>query len=161
MQKRFFGRTGHESSTAIFGAAAFWDVTQAEADQAMAHVIAHGVNHIDVAPSYGNAEVRIGPWLKRERERFFVGCKTEERSRDGASAELQRSLERLQIDSFDLYQLHAVTSIAELDEVTQKGGALEAVINARQAGLTRFIGITGHGVDSPLVFIEALNRFDF
>jgi predicted aldo/keto reductase-like oxidoreductase len=161
MEIRPFGNTGHISTVAIFGGAAFWDVTQTEADRAMEQVMAYGVNHIDVAPSYGKAEERLGPWLKRDRSRFFVGCKTEERSREGAASELHRSLERLQITSFDLYQLHAVTSMAELDAVTRKGGALEAVIEARQAGLTRFIGITGHGVDSPAVFLEALNRFNF
>jgi aryl-alcohol dehydrogenase-like predicted oxidoreductase len=161
MQKRDFGRTGHKSSVAIFGAAAFWELTQAEADRAMEQVIAYEVNHIDVAPSYGQAEERLSPWLRRERQRFFVGCKTMERSRDGAMEEMHRSLKRLQTDTFDLYQIHAITSMAELDEATSKGGALEAIIDARQAGLTRFIGITGHGVDSPLVFIEALRRFDF
>ena len=161
METRRFGRTGHKSTVAIFGAAAFSQVDQAEADAAMEQVIAAGGNHIDVAPSYGIAEERVGPWLARERDRFFVGCKTMERSKAGAALELRQSLERLQIDHFDLYQLHAITSIQELDEVTRTGGALEAVIEARRAGLTRYIGITGHGVDSPAVFIEALRRFDF
>jgi predicted aldo/keto reductase-like oxidoreductase len=161
VETRRFGRTGHRSTVAIFGAAALWEVDQAEADEVMEQVIAAGVNHIDVAPSYGIAEQRLGPWLGRERERFFVGCKTMERSKAGAALELRQSLERLQIDHFDLYQLHAITSLEELDEVTRPGGALEAVIEARDAGLTRSIGITGHGVDSPAVFIEALRRFDF
>ena len=161
METRRFGRTGHESTVAIFGAAAFSKADQAEADAAMEKVIAAGVNHIDVAPSYGVAEERVGPWLARARDRFFVGCKTGERSKAAATLELRQSLERLQTDHFDLYQLHAVTSIQELDEVTRSGGALEAVIEARDAGLTRYIGITGHGVDSPAVFIEALRRFDF
>lgn len=161
METRRFGRTGHMSTVAIFGAAAFWEVGQAEADEVMEQVIASGVNHIDVAPSYGIAEERLGPWLARERDRFFVGCKTMERTKEGASAELGRSLERLQVDYFDLYQIHAITSLAELDEVTRAGGALDALIEAREASLTRFIGITGHGVDCPAVFIEALRRFDF
>ncbi len=161
MEKRRFGRTGHMSTVAIFGAAAFWDVSQAEADAAMERVIAAGINHIDVAPSYGQAEERLGPWLARERERFFVGCKTMERTREGATAELQRSLEKLQIDKFDLYQIHAVTSLEELDAATRPGGALEAIVAAREQGLTRSIGITGHGVNSPAVFREALRRFDF
>jgi len=161
MQTRRFGRTDHKSTVAIFGAAAFSQVDQAEADAAMEKVIAAGVNHIDVAPSYGEAEERVGPWLGRERDRFFVGCKTMERSKAGAALELRQSLERLQIDHFDLYQLHAITSIEELDEVTRPGGALEAIIQARDAGLTRYIGITGHGIDSPAVFVEALRRFDF
>jgi aryl-alcohol dehydrogenase-like predicted oxidoreductase len=161
MQTRRFGRTGHESTVAIFGAAAFWEIDQTRADRVMELVIRHGVNHIDVAPSYGQAEERIGPWIKREREHFFLGCKTMERTREGARAELERSLKRLQTDHFDLYQMHAITSMAELDEVTAPGGALEAIREARQAGLTRFIGITGHGVDSPAIFLEALRRFDF
>jgi predicted aldo/keto reductase-like oxidoreductase len=161
MQKRRFGRTGHASTVGIFGAAAFWDVTQAEADAVVERVIAAGINHIDVAPSYGLAEKRLGPWLARERERFFLGCKTMERDKAGAAAELRRSLELLQVDGFDLYQIHAVTSLEELDQATGPGGALEAIVDARAEGLTRFIGITGHGVDAPAVFVEALRRFDF
>jgi aryl-alcohol dehydrogenase-like predicted oxidoreductase len=161
MQTRRLGRTGHLSTIAIFGAAAFWEIDQESADQTMQLVREHGINHIDVAPSYGQAEERVGPWLKRERERFFVGCKTTERTKAGAAAELRRSLERLQTDHFDLYQIHAVTSMSELDEATRSGGALDAIREARQAGLTRYIGITGHGVDSPAIFLEALQRFDF
>ncbi len=161
MQKRRFGRTGHLSTLAIFGGAAFWEVTQAEADASMQRVIAAGVNHIDVAPSYGKAEERLGPWMEKQRRRFFLGCKTLERTREGAAAELRRSLERLRVEAFDLYQFHAVNSMDELDLVTTKGGPLDAVRDAREAGLTRFIGITGHGLDAPAVFLEALRRFDF
>ena len=161
METRRFGRTGHESTVAIFGAAALWEVSQSEADAAMERVIAAGVNHIDVAPSYGLAEERLGPWMARERDRFFLGCKTMERTKAGAASELRRSLELLGTDSFDLYQIHAVTSLEELDEATRAGGALDAVVEARDAGLTRFVGITGHGVEAPAVFLEALRRFDF
>jgi aryl-alcohol dehydrogenase-like predicted oxidoreductase len=161
MEKRRLGRTGHLSTVAIFGAAAFWDVDQSEADQIMELVISHGINHIDVAPSYGQAEVRLGPWLSREPDRFFVGCKTMQRSKEGASMEMRQSLDRLHIDHFDLYQIHAVTNLEELDAVTRPGGALEAIIEAREAGLTRAIGITGHGVDAPALFLEAIRRFDF
>jgi len=161
MEKRRFGRTGHLSTIAIFGAAAFWEISQQEADRVMEMVIEAGVNHIDVAPSYGQAEERIGPWMPRERERFFLGCKTMERTKDGAWNEMQESLKRLQTERFNLYQLHAITSMEELDACTMKGGALEALVEARRQGLTSHIGITGHGVDSPQVFIEALNRFDF
>ena len=147
MEKRKFGRTGHLSTIAIFGAAAFGEVSQEEADRVMEMIIEAGVNHIDVAPSYGQAEERIGPWMPRERERFFLGCKTTERTRDGAWNEMQSSLKRLQTDRFDLYQLHAVCSFEELDAVTAKDGALEAAVEARRQGLTRFIGITGHGVE--------------
>lgn len=161
MEKRRFGRSGHMSTIAIFGAAAFWEISQTDADKVMEMVIEAGVNHIDVAPSYGQAEDRIGPWMPRERERFFLGCKTMERTKQGAWDEMQRSLKKLQTDRFDLYQLHAITNMEELDACTMAGGALEAVIEARQQGLTRHIGITGHGADSPRVFIEALNRFEF
>jgi aryl-alcohol dehydrogenase-like predicted oxidoreductase len=161
METRRFGRTGHMSTIAIFGAAAFWEISQADADKVMEQVIAAGVNHIDVAPSYGQAEDRVGPWMPRERQRFFLGCKTMERTKDAAWKEMQASLKRLKTESFDLYQFHAVNSFEELDAVTMKGGALEAAVEAKRAGLTRFIGITGHGVDAPAIYLEALRRFDF
>jgi aryl-alcohol dehydrogenase-like predicted oxidoreductase len=161
MQTRLFGRTGHESTIAIFGAAAFWEISQEDADKVMEQVIEAGINHIDVAPSYGQAEERIGPWMPQERGRFFLGCKTMERSKDGAWNEMQQSLKRLQVESFDLYQFHAVNTFDELDKITMKGGALEAVLEAQKAGLTRFIGITGHGPDAPAIYLEALNRFEF
>jgi aryl-alcohol dehydrogenase-like predicted oxidoreductase len=161
MQTRRFGRTGHMSTIAIFGAAAFWEISQPEADKVMEMVIEAGVNHIDVAPSYGQAEERIGPWMPRERKRFFLGCKTLERTKEGAWNELQQSLKLLQTENFDLYQFHAVNSFEELDAVTRAGGALEAALEARKQGLTKSIGITGHGKDAPAIYLEALKRFDF
>src|SRR5512136_639074 len=161
METRQLGRTGHNSTVAIFGAAALGRVTQAQADATMESIIAAGVNHIDVAPSYGEAELRLGPWMEHERQRFFLGCKTTERTKAGAAAELRGSLQRLRVDSFDLFQLHAVKTMEELDQVTAPGGALEAVIEAREQGLTRHIGITGHGADAPAIYLEALRRFDF
>lgn len=161
MERRRFGRTGHESSVAIFGAAAFWEVDQAAADATMERVRDAGVNHIDVAPQYGLAEERLGPWLEPHRDEFFVGCKTMERTRVGADAELHRSLARLRTDRLDLYQLHAVTALEELDAVTGPGGALETLLEARDSGLVRWLGITGHGVDAPAIFLEALRRFPF
>lgn len=161
MQTRPFGRTGHESTVAIFGAAAFWEISQADADRVMEQVIEAGINHIDVAPSYGQAEERIGPWMPRERGRFFLGCKTMERSRQGAWDEMQQSLKRLQVEAFDLYQFHAVNTLEDLDKIMMPGGALEAVLEAQKAGLTRFIGITGHGAEAPAIYLEALRRFDF
>lgn len=161
METRRFGRTGHMSTVAIFGAAAFSKITQEDADKVMEMVIAAGVNHIDVAPSYGQAEERIGPWMPRERGRFFLGCKTTERTREGAWKEMQESLKRLQTESFDLYQCHAVTTMEELDSVTMTGGALEAFVKARDEGVTKYLGITGHGVDAPQIYLEALRRFDF
>jgi aryl-alcohol dehydrogenase-like predicted oxidoreductase len=161
MEQRKFGRTGHMSTVAIFGGAAFWEISQADADQVMEMVIEAGINHIDIAPSYGQAELRVGPWMQTERGRFFLGCKTTERTREGAWRELNESLERLQTGSFDLYQFHAITTMEELDAVFTKGGALEAFLEARDQGLTKYIGITGHGIDAPKIYLEALRRFDF
>jgi aryl-alcohol dehydrogenase-like predicted oxidoreductase len=161
MEKRRFGRTEQMSTVAIFGAAAFYDVTQASADNAMEQVIEAGVNHIDVAPSYGQAEERLGPWLKKERDRFFLGCKSMERKKEELAAEMHRSLERLGVERFDLYQLHAVTSMEELDKATMEGGALEAILAARQSGLLRFVGVTSHGSETPVILLEALKRHDF
>ena len=158
METRRFGRTGHMSTVAIFGAYAVSKATQAEADAVMEGVISAGVNHIDVAPSYGEAETLLGPWLARERDRFFLGCKTLERSKDGAAAEMRESLERLRVDNFDLYQLHEVDSVERVDQVTGAGGALEAIIEAREMGLIRFIGITGH---VPATLSYALDCFEF
>lgn len=161
MEKRRFGRTGHQSTVAIFGAAAFWQIEQKDADRVMEMVIEAGINHIDIAPSYGQAELRVGPWMKTERGRFFLGCKTKERTQAGALREIQESLKRLHTESFDLYQCHAITSMDELDDIFAKGGAMEAMIEAREKGLTKYIGITGHGVDAPRIYLEALRRFDF
>jgi len=161
MQTRRFGRTGHMSTVAIFGGAAFSKITQEEADRVIEQVIEAGVNHIDIAPSYGQAEERVGPWMPRERQRFFLGCKTQERTKEGAWNELRQSLQRLQTETFDLYQFHAITKMEELDAVTMKGGALEAFVEARERGLFKYIGITGHGVNAPQIYLEALRRFDF
>ncbi|MFB0515645.1 MAG: aldo/keto reductase [Candidatus Neomarinimicrobiota bacterium] len=161
MEKRSFGETGHESTVAVFGAGALGRVTQPEADAALELLLTYGVNHIDVAPSYGEAEQHLRPWLAAHREHFFLNCKTLERTQDGAAAELRRSLERMGVEVIDLYQFHAVNVMAELDKVTAPGGALEAVIAARRDGLIRFIGITGHGLAAPQVMSEALRRFDF
>lgn len=160
METRRFGRSGHMSTVAIFGGASLSQSTQAEADKAMELLLEYGVNHIDIAPSYGHAELRVGPWMPRTRERFFLGCKTMERSRQEAWDEMQRSLENLQTDYFDLYQFHALTEMDDLDQITAPGGALEAFIEAREQGLIRHIGITGHGHKSPAIFLEALRRFD-
>ena len=160
MEKRRFGRSGHESTVAIFGACALGFVSQAEADVAMQHVIDSGITHIDIAPSYGNAEDQIGHWIPSIRDQFFLGCKTMERSKEGAAREMRESLKKLQTDQFDLYQFHSVTCMDDLNDVTRKGGALEAVVAARDEGLTKYIGITGHGIEAPAVFLEALRRFD-
>lgn len=161
MQTRRFGRTGHQSTVVIFGAFAVGQITQKKADAVMERLLAHGINHIDVAPSYGDAELRLGPWLEKHRDRFFLGCKTSLRSREEAHEELHCSLERLRVDSFDLYQLHAVTTMEGLDKCFAPGGVMEAILEARDEGLTRYVGITSHGLQAPAVEMAALERFDF
>lgn len=161
MQTRTFGPSGHPSTLAIFGGAAFWEISQADADQVLEQVLAAGVNHFDIAPSYGQAEIRVGSWMPRIRKEIFLGCKTMERTKEGVWKELRASLERLQTETFDLYQFHAVTTMEELDSIFARGGAMEAFLEARQQGLFKYIGITGHGVDSPAIYLEALRRFDF
>ncbi len=161
MEQRRFGRTNHWSTIVIFGTAALGKVTQDEADRAMELMLTHGVNHIDVAPSYGEAELRMGPWVKRYREKLFVGCKTMERTWQGAWDELRRSLDRLQTDHLDLYQLHALKGIEDVDVALGSGGAIEALIEAKKQGLTRYLGITGHGLHIPSTHAYALSKFDF
>lgn len=161
MLTRRFGRTDHKSTVAIFGTAALYNGTPEMADQAMEQILTAGVNHIDIAPGYGKAEDLMGPWIEKTRDQFFLGCKTQLRTEEEAAVELRISLEKLRTDKFDLHQLHAVTNLEELDQVTGPGGALEALVDARDEGLTDYIGITGHGNQSPAVFLEALRRFDF
>jgi len=161
MERRRLGRTGHESSVVTLGTAALGRVDQATADGAIQAALDAGVNHVDVAPSYGEAELRLRPWMPRIRSRIFLGCKTRERTREAATAELHRSLERLGTDRLDLYQLHSVGKLADLDACTATGGALEALAAARQAGVVRWLGITGHTHDAPRTHLEALRRFDF
>ena len=158
MQFRRLGRTGHESSVVAFGGAALWDVTQEEADAAIQMAIERGVNHFDIAPRYGQAEVLSGPMVERYRKKIFLACKTTERSKASAWESIRRSLDRLRTDHFDLFQLHMVSDAETLNVVAGPGGALEAVVEARNQGLVRYIGITGH---RPYVQIEAINRFDF
>jgi len=161
MLKRDFGRTGHRSSVAIFGTAALFSGTSDMTDQATDLILNAGVNHIDIAPGYGKAEELLGPWIKKTRDQFFLGCKTEKRTKEEAAQEFRLSLKKLQTDKFDLHQLHAVTTFEQLDEVMGKGGALEAIIEAKDEGLTDYIGITGHGNQAPKIYLEALRRFDF
>jgi aryl-alcohol dehydrogenase-like predicted oxidoreductase len=158
VEKRRLGRTGHYSSILTLGGAALGNLTQAEADTAISLAMEHGVNHIDVAPIYGDAELRIGPWMLKHRNEFFLGCKTHVRDKAGAWESIKRSLDRLKTDRFDLFQFHGVDDIKTLDTILGPSGALEAVLEARQQGLLKFIGITGH---RPPVYLEALSRFDF
>ena len=163
MEQRRLGRTGQQSTVVTFGTAGIGrvDVDQQTADSAIQLVLDHGINHVDVAPTYGEAELRLQPWMAAIRPRIFLGCKTKQRTKDGAKAELHRSLERLRTDRLDLYQLHSVCKPHELDEVTAEGGALEALIGARDEGIVRWLGITGHSHDAPRTHLEALRRFDF
>jgi len=161
MEKRRLGRTGQLSTVVAFGTAGIGRVGQDVADRAIQTVLDSGVNHIDVAPRYGEAELRLKPWMAGIRDRIFLGCKTTQRTRDAAKADLDRSLERLGTDRLDLYQLHAVCKPHELDECTAKNGALEALIEAREQGIVRWLGITGHSHDAPSTHLEALRRFDF
>ena len=156
-----FGRTRHLSSRTLFGAAAFWNVTQAEADATLELILERGVNHIDTAASYGNSEVRLGPWLKHHRDQFFLATKTEDRTHQKARESLHRSLELLHTDHVDLFQMHNLSTQGEWEIALGSGGALEAFIEAREEGLVRFIGVTGHGTDIARLHKGALERFDF
>jgi aryl-alcohol dehydrogenase-like predicted oxidoreductase len=156
-----FGRTGHSSTRTIFGAAALSRVTQEEADRTLELLLEYGINHIDTAASYGASEQRIGPWMAEHRSRFFLATKTGERGYQQARDEIHRSLERLRVDSFDLIQLHNLVDPAEWDQALGPGGALEAAVEARDQGLVRFIGVTGHGVTVARQHRRALERFDF
>lgn len=160
--KMNFGRTGHQSTRILFGAAALGAVTQAEADQTLDVLLEWGINHIDTAASYGDAEDRIGPWMERGlRQNFFLATKTGERSYQQARDQIQRSLERMHVDKLDLIQLHAVTQFDELEAVLGPGGALEAALEAREQGIARFIGITSHTLLAPVIHRQALERFPF
>ena len=159
--KQVFGRSGHMSSRILLGAAAFSDVTQDEADQAMELAFSYGVNHVDVAASYGDAELRVGSWIKRHGGPFFLATKTGQRTKEKAREEIHRSLERLQVDHVDLIQLHFLVDPQEWEIALGPGGALEAVIEAKEQGLVRFIGITGHGLTVAAMHLKALERFDF
>ena len=156
-----FGRTGHSSSRVIFGAAALGSVPQNVADETLQLLLEHGVNHLDTAASYGESELRIAPWLKREPGRFFIATKTGARDEKGAWDELQRSLDRLGVDHVDLWQLHSLADPIEWDQALSPGGALDAARRARDEGLVRWIGVTGHGTQIAATHRRSLERFDF
>lgn len=161
MEKAPFGRTGHMSSRAIFGAAALSDVTPAQADRAIEAAVSYGVNHFDTAASYGNSEKLLGPWLARNRNEVFLATKTGERRRDAARDELHRSLELLRTDHVDLWQLHNLVDEDEWEVALGPGGALEAAVAARDEGLVRYIGVTGHGVEVAARHSASLESFPF
>ena len=159
--KKLFGASGHLSTRTLFGAAAFGEVTQDEADRTMQLLLDYGVNHIDTAASYGDSELRLGPWLERYRDSFFLATKTGERSYDGAKAEFERSLRRLRVDEVDLIQLHYLVGEEEWEVAMGPGGALEYLQEAREQGLVKYIGVTGHDVAIARMHQRSLERFDF
>ncbi len=159
--KKVFGRTGHLSTRTLFGAAAFGNVTQDEADRSMQLLLDYGVNHIDTAASYGDSELRLGPWMERYRDQFFLATKTGERTYDGAKAEFEKSLRRLRVDDVDLIQLHYLVGNEEWEVAMGAGGALEYLIEAREQGLVKHIGVTGHDVAIARMHQRSLQRFDF
>src|SRR3954454_7328032 len=156
-----FGRTGHESTRVIFGAAALGGMRQDRADEVLATLLEFGVNHIDTAASYGESELRIGPWMPEHRSRFFLATKTGERQGDRARRELERSLERLQVDAVDLVQLHNLVEPGEWEVAHGPGGAVEALARARDEGLVRHIDGAGHGNPIAGMHLRSLERFDF
>jgi aryl-alcohol dehydrogenase-like predicted oxidoreductase len=159
--KQPFGRTGHMSTRTIFGSAALWALSQSKADRTLGVLEYYGVNHIDTAASYGDAELRIGPWMAQRRDEFFLATKTDKRTYQEAWEQIRLSLERLQVDYVDLLQLHNLVDPDEWEVAMGSDGALKAVIEARDQGLTRFIGVTGHGVTAPAMHLRSLERFDF
>lgn len=155
------GRTGHQSSRVIFGAAALGRMKQEKADELLPILLEFGVNHLDTAAMYGDSELRLAPWLAEHSDRFFLATKTGDRTADGARASLERSLDRLGVDHVDLIQLHNLVEEDEWATAHDKGGALEALRGARDEGLTRFIGVTGHGLRIARMHLRSLERFDY
>src|SRR3954451_9213849 len=156
-----FGRTGHDSSRVIFGSAGIARVDQQTADRLLPLLVEHGVNHIDTAAMYGDAELRLAPWLKDHPGKFFLATKTHARDGDGARASLERSLTRLGVDHVDLIQLHNLVEPDEWEIAHAPGGALDALERARDERLARFIGITGHGLRIAGMHLRSLERFDY
>lgn len=161
IERQPFGRTGHQSARTLLGAAAFGQVSQGQADATIELALQHGVNHIDTAASYGESELRIGSWIRRHGKSFFLATKTGERTRAAARDQIRRSLEQLEVDQVDLLQLHNLVEPEAWQIALGPGGALEAAIEAREEGLVRFIGVTGHGLAAPAQHRRALERFDF
>jgi aryl-alcohol dehydrogenase-like predicted oxidoreductase len=161
VERRRLGKLGHDSSVLIYGAAALGDVTQDVADRSVQEALDAGINHFDVAASYGDAELRLGPWMSRIRDQIFLATKTGERAAEPAWRQINESLERLQTDHVDLLQLHSVGDLDELDKVTAPDGALVSALRAQDEGLVGAVGITGHGHDAPATHLEALRRHPF
>ncbi len=161
ISKQFFGSTGHKSSATLFGAAALGNVSQNTADDVLKLLLEHGVNHIDTAASYGDSELRIGPWMEKHRDKFFLATKTGERTYSGAKKEFNNSLKRLQVSSVDLLQLHNLVHPDDWDKAMGDEGVLKAAIEARDQGIVKYIGVTGHGLLAPAMHKRSLERFEF
>jgi aryl-alcohol dehydrogenase-like predicted oxidoreductase len=161
IERRPFGRTGHASSVTLFGGAALARASQADADRALELLLRHGVNHLDTAARYGDSELRIGAWMPRHQKDFFLATKTGSRTAHEAREDIHRSLERLRVDRVDLIQLHSLAHPDDWDQAMGPGGALEAAVQAREEGLVRFIGVTGHGWTIAAMHRRSLARFDF
>ncbi len=159
--KQPFGKTGHDSTRTIFGAAALGRFTDEEAAPVLELLLEHGINHIDTAAMYGRSERRVGTWMDSHRGDFFLATKTGERTYQGARDQFHHSLERMRVDSIDLLQLHNLVDPEEWETALGPGGALEAAVEAREQGLVRFIGVTGHGVTVAAMHLRSLERFPF
>lgn len=156
-----FGRTGWTSTRLLFGAAALGGMRQEKADAVLEQLLEAGINHLDTAASYGDSELRIGPWMREHRERFFLATKTAERGGAGARESLERSLERLRVDSVDMIQLHNLVDEEGWQAAFAPGGAVEALAQAKEEGLVRFLGVTGHGTQVAAMHLRSLERFPF
>ena len=161
IEKQLFGKTGHQSSRVIFGAAALGAMSQDRAESTFEVLDKFGINHIDVAASYGDAELRLRPWLVENREHVFLATKTAHRDGDGARRQLEESLVRMGVDCVDLIQLHTLTDQEGWERAMKSGGALEELVRAKEEGLVRFIGVTGHGTYAPEMHMKSLSEYDF
>lgn len=155
-----FGRSAHKSTRTIFGAFALSSINQKEADQVLELLFKFGINHIDTAPSYGESEIRIGPWMKQHRDKFFLATKTEGRTYKTAMAELNQSFQRMNVDSVDLWQMHNLINEEQWETALSPGGAIDALVEAKKQGMTKYIGVTGHGLAAPKRHLETLKRYD-
>ena len=156
-----FGTTGHQSSRAIFGAAALGAMKQDRADRTLELIQQWGLNHIDVAASYGDAELRLAPWLKHYRDSVFLASKTGHRTYEKAKKQIHASLERMQVDQIDLIQMHNLTQADQWETAMGSGGAMEALLEAKEQGLVRFLGVTGHGTYAPAMHLQSLEAYPF
>lgn len=156
-----FGNTGHQSTRTLFGGAAFWSVTQDEANNTLDLLLKYGINHIDTAASYGDSELRIGPWMREHRKTFFLATKTEKRTYAEAKEELHKSLDRLKVDYVDLWQMHNLVNPDQWKTAQNQGGTIDAFIEAKEEGLVKFIGVTGHGLAAPKRHLQSLKQYKF